>query len=145
MSTQKAKLLVEALLESEDIDWTPRPEDPDYSASASTDTALRWNQLKKWRPVSHHDYSAFALQVVVPVFTNTGHLSKRHSWTGHFKMRGFTYDNPPSWEQQVAYVGSIVPHKLPGFDGAALARKGFRVGTPYDPVREVFYTPNEAP
>jgi len=146
MSTQIAKLLVATLLEAEDIDWSVDPEDPDAQVYLSTERPFRWNKLREWRPVSFgHDYSVYALQLVMPVFMSTGNLSKARSWTGRLLMRGFTYENPPSWEQEVAHVQSEIKRGLPGFYSTSLLNQKFRIGTPYDPVREVFYTLNKTP
>ncbi len=128
-----------AILEDDEIDDTKteairlllRQKEPDYS------------QLRKWRPYIHHSFDGSYYAVfIVPVFTRSGNLSKANSWRGWYQMRDFTYQNPPTWEQQVEAVRRVVIYGLPGFSPHKLEARGFQVGTPYEPYEGKFYTPD---
>jgi len=136
---RKASEIASALLEDDEFD--PKEE----AMRLALHAVPRYNELRKWRPYIHHDYAHYHAVFIVPVFTKTGRLSKAHSWKGWYRMRAFTYGNPPTWEQEVAAVQSLLPDKIPGFYPSRLKRLGFQVGTPYDPYRGKFYTPDGHP
>lgn len=124
-------------------DFDPKGEAMRLMANAP----LRYNELRKWRPYIHvprdnfhNPENYYFTTLIVPVFTATGRLSKAHSWHGWLRMKEFTYDNPPTWEQRVAAVNALVPRYLPGFFPDKLRKRGFQVGVPYEPYEGKFYT-----
>lgn len=133
----EAEQIVRELIESdaEDLgtwkDLVPEPQ-------AVQDLA----KLRKYRPYIHHEYDHYYAPFVVPVWTPTGRLAKSKCWHGWYRMEGFTYSNPPTWEQEVEAVGKLFPNRLPGFHPSRLqrlVRQGYRIGKPYDPYRQRFY------
>lgn len=133
----EAEQIVQELIESdaEDLgtwkDLVPEPQ-------AVQDLA----KLRKYRPYIHHNYDHYYAPFIVPVWTPTGRLAKSKCWHGWYRMEGFTYANPPTWEQEVEAVGKLFPNRLPGFHPSRLqrlVRQGYRIGKPYDPYRERFY------
>lgn len=108
---------------------------------------MRYNELRRWSPYIHVPRGSWAnpenyyyTVFIVPVFTPTGRLSKANSYRGWLRMKQFTNDNPPTWEQRVAAVKALLPGNLPGFYPSKLQRRGFQIGEPYEPYEGKFYS-----
>lgn len=126
--------------------WLPENEIDDLKADTlrlMAHAPLRYAELRNWRPYIHHEYDCYYAVFIVPVFTHTGRLSKAHSYLGWVRMKNNSYNDPPTWEQEVEAVTRLLlpgTPLLPGFYPEKLKRRGFQIGMPYDPYRKKFYT-----
>jgi hypothetical protein len=124
-------------------DFDPKGEAMRLMANAP----MRYAELRRWTPYIHVPRGSWAnpenyyyTVFIVPVFTWTGRLSKANSYRGWLRMKQFTNDNPPTWEQRVAAVRALLPGNLPGFYPSRLKRRGFQIGEPYEPYEGKFYS-----
>lgn len=134
-------------------DWLPESAEADDVDDPKADALrlmanapMRYNELRQWTPYIHVPRGSWAnpedyyfTVFIVPVFTNTGRLSKANSYRGWLRMKQFTNENPPTWEQRVAAVNAVVPDQLPGFYASKLKKQGYQVGMAWEPYEDKFY------
>lgn len=126
---------IDLIRESQEDDFDVK----EISSPTSDDQETVAREMEKWNPYTHHDYDHYYATFIIPVFTPNGRVSHAKTWTGWHRMRGFTYENRPTFEQESAAVMALFPDKLPGFYPGKLTRQGYRVGRPWSREFKRFY------